>query len=111
VTHNVVESDWKVFRELREVALQRFCKRVLEQLLSVIQDGSRNDHERYLAVFRLLQDRDRQLANAFDGPARSRMMAQLAAIHALGLLSTAELESFTEETRSVLDSLVKDPAT
>ena len=25
--HDFPESDWKVFRELREVALDRFCRR------------------------------------------------------------------------------------
>jgi hypothetical protein len=30
--HDFPESDWKVFRELREVALDRFCRRVLEEI-------------------------------------------------------------------------------
>ncbi len=105
--HPLPESDWKTFRELREVALQRFCGGVLEELRSVSQDGSRSHHERYLAVFRLLQDRDKQLAHAFDQPARSRMIVQLASIRALGLLSADELARFTEGTRDRIESLAK----
>ena len=108
MTNNVPESDWEVFRELREVALQRFCERVLEELLPLSQDRSRTHHERYLAVFRLIQKRDEQLAHAFNNPARSRMILQLAAIRALGLLSPDELERFTPETRSIVESVAKE---
>ena len=104
---NVPESDWKIFRELREVALQRFCERVLEEVVSIVQDSSRSHHERYLAVFRLMQRRDEQLAHAFNDPARSRMIVQLAALHVLGLLAPRELERFTQETRSKVESLTE----
>ena len=105
--HNVPASDWKTFRELREVALQRFCKRVLEELLALVRDESRNHHERYLAAFRLIQERDEELARAFNNPARSRMLVQLAAIHGLGLFSPGELARFTEETRGFIEPPAK----
>jgi hypothetical protein len=108
VPHSFPESDWKTFRDLREVALQRFCERVLEELRSFVQDDSSSHHERYLAVFRLIQERDEQLAHAFNGPARSRMIVQLASIHALGLLSADELGRFTEETRGTIEPLAKE---
>ena len=106
--HNPPESDWKTFRDVREIALQRFCKRVLEELLPLTEDGSRSHHDRYLAVFRLIQERDAQLAHAFNDPARSRMVVQLAAIRALGLLSPSELGRFTRETRGIIESLEKE---
>src|SRR2546427_2268766 len=46
-------------------------------------------HQRYLDVFRFLQSRDEELAHAFDGPRRSRMIVQLAAIHAYRLVEPA----------------------
>ena len=104
MTSDVPESDWKVFRDLREVALDRFCKDVLEELHRVLLDGSRGHHERYLVVYRLLQDRDEKLARAFNNPRRSMMMWQLAAIHALGLLTPDELSGFTPETRQAVES-------
>jgi hypothetical protein len=109
VLHNVPESDWKIFRELREVALQRFCERVLEELKSVTEDRSQSHHERYLAIFRLIQARDKQLADAFDGLARSRMILQLATIRVLGLLSPGELERFSQEIRRAVESLTQEP--
>jgi hypothetical protein len=108
VSRGFPESDWKVFRELRELALERFCKRVLEDLESFRVDESRSHHERYLDIFRLLQDRDAELAQAFDDPRRSRMIPQLAAIHAYGLLELAELARFTSGTRSTIEALAME---
>ena len=107
--HDVPESDWKAFRDLREVALQRFCERVLADLQSIIVDDSRSHHERYLAGFSLIQERDEQLAHAFNNPARSRMILQLIAIRGLGLLSQDELSRFTQETRGFIDPVTKEP--
>lgn len=102
------ESDWKVFRELRALALERFCKRVLEELEPLRQDTSRSHHQRYLDVFRVLRARDEELAHAFNDPRRSRMIVQLAAIAAYGLLVPHELERFTARTRATVESLAKE---
>jgi hypothetical protein len=47
-TRDFPESDWKTFRELREVALQRFCQRVLDQVEPLCRDASQSPYERYL---------------------------------------------------------------
>ena len=107
-SHDVPESDWKAFRELQQHALERFCKRALEEVLTILRDGSRSHHSQYLDVFRLLQTRDEELAHAFNDARRSRMIIQLAAIHAYGLLAPNELERFTERTRATIESLAKE---
>lgn len=101
------EADWKVFRELQKVALDRFCQRVLTQLARIAGDPKRSHHERYLAIYRLLQKRDRELARGFDDPKRSRMIQQLATIHSLRLLEPGDLARFTEETRQTVKFLVE----
>ena len=106
--HDVPESDWKVFRELQQRALERFCKRALEEVQTILGHGSQSHHNRYLDVFRLLRTRDDELAHAFNDPRRSRMIIQLAAIHAYGLLEPNELERFTECTRATIESLAKE---
>lgn len=106
--HDFPESDWKVFRELQQLALERFCKRALDEVQTILRDGSRSHHKRYLDVFHLLQTRDEELAHAFNDPRRSRMIVQLAAIHAYGLLEPNEVERFTERTRVTIESLAKE---
>ena len=56
------ESDWKTSRELRQVALERFCKRVLEEVPQFPPDTGRSYHERYLKLFRWLGERNDDLA-------------------------------------------------
>jgi hypothetical protein len=92
------EADWKVFREAREVALERLCARILEELEAITNDSSRSHHQRCGAIFQLLRERDREVAYAFDSPPRSRMLDQLLEIYRLDLLSADEFARFTPAT-------------
>jgi hypothetical protein len=106
--HEFPESDWKTFRELREVALERFCKRVLDEVPRVSLDAKRSYHQRYLELFRWLGERNDELAKAFDDPRRSRMLWQLAALYARGLLERDEFARFTPQTQTRIQLLVKE---
>lgn len=93
------ESDWKVFRRLERIALERFCERVLSQVTSIASDSSRSHHERYLDVYKLVQSQDRELGAAFNDLKRSTALWKLARIDSLGLLSDEEFGELSEETR------------
>ena len=108
MSHGFPEADWKVFRQLREVALQRFCERVLEEARAVSSDASKSAHRRYLDLYRIIQDRDSEIADAFNAPRRSQAILQLAMIHARGLLEPAELARFSTSTQETLARLVDD---
>ena len=101
----ISESDWKLFRQLRPIALERFCQRVLAEVERIASDGSKTSHERYLAVFKLIEKRDRELAVAFDDPRRSTALQQLAWIHSYALLTDEEMDRFTPETRDIVQLL------
>ncbi len=98
----IPESDWKVFRELREIALQRFCQRVLAEVQQIASGTSKTAHERYLAVYRLIEKRDHEVAEAFNDPRRGTAMMQLLVIHRRGLLEPSELSRFSDSTRRTL---------
>jgi hypothetical protein len=106
--HEFPESDWKVFSQLRLVALERFCKRVLDEVQRSSLDTERSYHQRYLELFRWLGERNDELAKAFDEPRRSQMLRQLAAIYAYGLLTPDELARFTPHTRERIQHLAKE---
>ena len=101
------ERDWKVFRELRELALERLCQRALRDARVVVEDSSKSHHERFRDLFALVADRDEVIARGFDGPKRSEMLHQLALIHSLGLLEIHELARFSEDTRERVVSLAR----
>jgi hypothetical protein len=108
VTHDLPEADWKIFCELRELALERFCKRVLDAIEPLRLNTSRSHHERYLDVSRFLQERDEELGRAFNDPRRSQMVLQLAAMHAYGLIEPNELARFSPRSRATVESLAKE---
>ena len=107
MTYDASEADWKVFRELREIALERFCERVLDEVVRFRDDASRSHHQRYLDLYRWIENRDEELAAAFNDPRRSQMLWQLARIHGYGLLEPDELARFTPPTRAAVDLIAK----
>jgi hypothetical protein len=108
---DIPERDWRAFRELREIALERFCERVLREITDITSSKASSWHQRYGAVFELLERRDDELARAFNGPSRSKAIFQLAAIYSNALLTQDELERFTPETRERLKVLAPEGST
>jgi hypothetical protein len=104
------EADSKVFRELREVALERFCARVLAEVARLAADESRTSHERHLAVFQLIKEQDEELALGFDSPRRSTAMQQLLFMRSRRLLADEEMARFSDETRNIFHFLLDQPA-
>lgn len=100
----IKESDWKKFRPLREEALNRYCQRVLAEVSKVTADETKTPHERYLSVCKkkLIDDRDHELAETFNGLSRSKALLQLILIKRLGLVTEDELNCFSEETREAI---------
>jgi hypothetical protein len=62
----IPERDWRVFRELRTVWLERYCQRVNSELLSRLSDERLSAYEWYLKVYRFIVARDRKLGEAFN---------------------------------------------
>jgi hypothetical protein len=67
----MTESDWKLFRNLRELALERFSRNILDEIAAASAVDAKSHHQRYLDVFRLVDERNEQMAAAFDNPRRS----------------------------------------
>ena len=91
---DINESDWKTFRQLRGIALERFCQRVLDEVGQIAADTDKTSHDRYRAVYKLVEERDEELAIAFNNPRRSDAFRQLLFIVSLGLLTEGELAQF-----------------
>src|SRR5262245_22614943 len=102
MAREISESDWKLFRQLHPIALERFCERVLSEVSRLASDTDKSTHERYVAVYKLLQRRDKELAEAFDDLRRSTARRQLAVIRSRGLLTEEEFARFTPETRGAV---------
>jgi hypothetical protein len=102
---SITQPDWKLLRGLKDVALDRYCRRVLEEVAELAADASRPSHERYLELYGQIQARDQALASAFNGLSRSTAVYRLASMRGLDLITDEEYEQFSSETRAAVELL------
>jgi len=98
----IKESDWRVLRELKPIALNRLCDNILSEIAYVSGDKSKNSHERYIEIFKLIQRRDDDIARAFNDLSRSNALERLAAMRLLNLVTDSEFASFSDETQGIV---------
>lgn len=100
------ESDWKILRDLKQVALERLCERTLGEIAAITIASSRGAHERYLEIFKLIESRDEDLALAFNDVRRSNAIIKLATMRSRGLVTDEEFQRFSDETREVVERIL-----
>jgi len=100
-TH-IPEADWRQFKKIFPVLEERFCQRVLNDLAELLRAGGGTAHDQYLRIYRLIQERDKDLGDAFDDFRRSTALLQLAQMRRMGLLNDEELTGFSEETQAII---------
>lgn len=103
----IKESDWKLFRQVHQEVLERFCEQILSEVERVNSKRTKGFHEKYLEIWAVLKRRDREMAQAFDGIRRSTAWTQLATMKRLGLLTEYEFRRFSEETREVVEVMLR----
>jgi len=108
---SILESDWKKFKELRKIALDRFCQGVLADAKAITQHGALSAHARYGMLYGLIQDRNKDMARAFDHHSQSRSSAltalRLFVMH--DLLTAAELSILSEDALEYISDVVRQP--
>jgi hypothetical protein len=110
MSRSVPERDWKVFRELRQVALERLCDRILAEAKAAIERPGKSSHEKYLTLFKLIDDRDDDIARGFNDLRRSTALMQIGIIHSMGLFTDEELRRFSSETIQAIELYARIPS-
>ena len=105
MTRNFPESDWKLFRQLHSIARDRYCQKVLDDIARVAADTKATPHERYLKIYKVIQQRDQIIGEAFNDLRRSTALMRLITIHSHGLITEDEIGRFTQDTRDVISRL------
>ena len=104
----IKESDWKILRSLYPQTLERFCQQILLEVERINSDRTKSFHQKYLAIYEVMQRRDKEMAQTFDDLRRSTALTQLAAMKARGLLSEEEFSRFSQDTQQVVALLFGD---
>ena len=102
-SRTISERDWKVFGELRQVALERLCDKILTEAKAEIERPGKSSHAKYLALWKLIEDRDEDVARGFNDFRRSTAFMQIGIIHSMGLFTGEELRRFSSETLQIIE--------
>jgi hypothetical protein len=98
----ISEADWKLLRKFQPIALERFCRRALEEIEQITNDADKTNHERYLAIYGLVGQRDGELAETFDDQRRSNAFFHLARFRLHELLTDKEMATFSDEAQAAV---------
>jgi hypothetical protein len=93
------ESEWKKFKRLKEICLERYCHSVLGEAMNACQQDGKTEHERYIDLYQLIKKRDKELGKAFDGLSRNLAHIQLMTMYRMELVKDEELDEFEPETK------------
>ena len=102
----IAEADWKALRRIHPLALERYCERVLAEIERVTHDSTQSTHQRYLEIFKIIEQRDREMSSIFNDPKRSNALTMLARFRAAGMLTEEEFSRLSPETRSAVELLL-----
>ena len=105
--HDIKESDWKTFKPVREVALERFCGRVLDEVARIGSDQTKSRHERYVAIYQMTRERDKEIEQIFDTLRRSTAVLQICSFRLHGLVTDQEVRQFSREIMDEVERFVR----
>ncbi len=94
----ISESDWKKFKKIKEKALESFCGSILND----VKDGMESkeppsNHGKYLYLYRLIENYDKQIALLFNDHSRSKAVLQLMMLRDEGLVQDEDVKNLSIE--------------
>ena len=109
MSREIPERDWKSFRELHKVALERLCERILDEARAEIEHPTKSSHQKYLSLFKVMENRDNDVARGFNDFRRSTALMQIGIIHSMGLWTAEALRRFSPETLRIIQMYAPIP--
>ena len=105
MSSDLPESDWRRFKEIHAKLLERYCTRILEEVAVLSRSTEGSAHDRYLKIYKLIEDRDKKIESAFSDWRRSAVDMQLGLMRRMKLLTDEELALFSEQTRVRVEAI------
>lgn len=96
----IEESDWRHLRDLQQVLLDRYCHQILLEVEEIVSKHGEAAHARHVAIYKLVRDRDRELADMFNDLRRSNAFLRILVLRRKGLFTDEEFAGFGDETKN-----------
>ncbi len=97
--NEIPEADWKTLNGIRATILNTACQRALEKIGRIIKGNNDKAHQSFLQIWDVIQDQNEIIRRCFDDLRRSNATLRMAEMLRSGLLTSADLEIFTPETK------------
>lgn len=96
------EQDWKYMRSIHDELLHRLCSSINERATVIVSEGVGNPHERYLALYRFIQEADGTIADCFNDWRRSTLSSKILELRRNGLLTDQHVENLSADAQDWL---------
>jgi len=107
MSNNIQESDWKTLRKIKDRLLNEYCDNILEAVESTTKNRKGKEHETYLDVWNILEEKDDEIAYMFNDLKRSNAIMKIFHMVQFGAMTLNELEQFSHETRERVKNLLE----
>lgn len=105
MNRSIPEIDWKKLSKLKPELLDNLCRRILERSENIIHSSGKSEHEKYLELYRHIEDSDQIISRCFNEWKRSAIVMRVSQLLANGLLLDEHIQSLSEETKNLIESL------
>ncbi|EGM77309.1 hypothetical protein Rhein_2591 [Rheinheimera sp. A13L] len=102
---SIPERDWKRIRDLKDELLNVACEQIFQRIEKLSAGRAGQQHKSYLELYNQIKKEDKAIADMFDGLSRNSAYFKIAALKQYGVLTDAQMELFSEETRAVVKDL------
>ena len=105
-TDNIKEADWRLFRSRFPIWQEAYMERLNREYIALLS-GTGSASEKFWALDRRMRE-DKRRGGVVMRMSRSNMELNLLSLLSDGVISTAELDGFSEELREKLTLVLRD---
>lgn len=98
--NSFTERDWKYLRSIEAELLEVLSRRHNDELRKLLAEGGKSENEKRRAVFPLLRELDRVVADFFDDWRRSRISDTCLMLVHHGLLTPGQMAKLSPEAQA-----------
>jgi hypothetical protein len=103
----IKESDWKRFKEIHQIAMDRYAQKCLHQVNYLLTDKDKPAADRFFEIRDAVRDREKTWRRLFEDYRRSTAIIQIMMMRADKLVADEEMIHFSDELRERIEQMLK----
>ncbi|MEJ2689818.1 MAG: hypothetical protein P8130_07690 [Deltaproteobacteria bacterium] len=105
MSRKIPERDWKYLRKIQPEMLDALCARINRHAIQLLQSTEKTEHEKYLELYRHVNDSDQIVADCFNDWRRSNIWLKILALRRHGLLTDEHVSQLSKEGSELVEGL------